>query len=58
MNDKDYNALMDLLNRKLDESKNLTKKEAINALNKAGILTKQGKFTKPYEKLEQLVVRT
>jgi len=55
MNDKDFKALMELAARKLEEAKTMSKKEAIQSLNKAGILTKKGKFTKPYGELEKLV---
>lgn len=47
---------MELATRKLEEAKTMSKKEAIQSLNKAGILTKKGKFTKPYTELEKLVV--
>ncbi|WP_257667302.1 hypothetical protein [Parapedobacter tibetensis] len=40
---------------KLEEAKVMFKKEAIQSLNSAGILTKKGKFTKPYAELEKLV---
>lgn len=56
MSDKDFKALMDLASKKLEEAKAMSKKEAIESLNKAGILTKKGKFTKHYTELEQLVV--
>lgn len=55
MNDKDIEILMELARKKLEEAKIMTKKEAILSLNKAGILTKSGKFTKPYAELEELV---
>jgi len=58
MNDKDFKVLMDLADEAVERSKKMTKKEAILSLNRAGILTKSGKFTKPYAELEQLVVRT
>jgi len=48
MSDKDIEVLTDLLKRKLEEVKTMTKKEAIASFNRAGILTKKGKFTKPY----------
>ncbi len=55
MSDKDFKALMDLASKKLEEAKVMSKKEAIQSLNKAGILTKKGKFTKPYAELEKFV---
>ena len=48
MSDKDIQVLMDLADTKLEEVKKMTKKEAILSLNRAGILTKKGKFTKNY----------
>lgn len=56
MSDKEYQALMELAARKLEEAKVMSKQQAILALNSAGILTKKGKFTKPYAELEKLVV--
>ncbi|WP_257667295.1 hypothetical protein [Parapedobacter tibetensis] len=55
MTDKDFKALMELAARKLEEAKTMSKKEAILSLNSAGILTKKGKFMKPYAELEKLV---
>ncbi len=46
---------MELAARKLEEAKTMSKKEAILSLNSAGILTKKGKFMKPYAELEKLV---
>ena len=54
MSDKDFQILMDLADTKLEEVKKMTKKEAILSLNRAGILTKKGKFTKNYAELEEL----
>jgi len=56
MSDKDFNALMELADRKLAEAKLMSKKEAIESLHSAGILTKKGKFTKNYTELEKLVI--
>ena len=53
MNDEDIKRIMDLLVRKHEEVKKMTKKEAIASLHAAGILTKNGKFSKPYAILEQ-----
>ena len=50
-------ALLELAKTNLEQAKTMTKKEAILSLNKAGILTKKGKFTRPYSELEQLVKR-
>ncbi len=57
MSDKQMEALLDLAKTRLEQAKTMTKKEAILSLNKAGILTKKGKFTHPYSELEQLVKR-
>jgi hypothetical protein len=57
MSDKDIAALMELAKTTLERAKTMTKKEAILSLNKAGILTKKGKFTRPYAGLEELVKR-
>lgn len=54
MSDKDIDKLMELADAKLEEVKKMSKKEAILSLNRAGILTKTGKFTKPYAELEEL----
>jgi hypothetical protein len=53
MSDKDIEMLIDLAKQKLAEAKLMTKKEAILSLNRAGILTKKGKFMKPYSVLEK-----
>ncbi|MCO5949243.1 MULTISPECIES: hypothetical protein [Mucilaginibacter] len=53
MSDKDFEKLMDIAKMQLEEVKKMTKKEAIASLHDAGILTKKGKFTKPYAILEQ-----
>jgi hypothetical protein len=54
MSDKDFQILMDLADAQLEEAKKMTKKESILSLNRAGILTKKGKFTKNYAELEEL----
>jgi len=54
MSDKDFQILMDLADAQIEEAKKMTKKEAILSLNRAGILTKKGKFTKNYAELEEL----
>ena len=56
MSDKDIALLMDLARIKLEEASRMSKKEAILSLNKAGILTKKGKSTKVYSKLEYSAV--
>jgi hypothetical protein len=57
MSDKDIAALLELAKTNLERAKTMTKKEAILSLNKAGILTKKGKFTRAYAELEELVNR-
>ena len=53
MSDKDIEMLINLAKIKLEEAEHMSKKEAILSLNKAGILTKKGKFMKAYSDLEQ-----
>jgi hypothetical protein len=57
MSDKDIAVLLELAKSKLERAKTMTKKEAIQSLNNAGILTKKGKFTRAYSELEELVNR-
>jgi hypothetical protein len=52
MSDKDYTKLMEIAQKSIEESKTMTKKEAIASLNRAGILTKKGEFTKNYPALK------
>ncbi|WP_192902012.1 hypothetical protein [Mucilaginibacter psychrotolerans] len=52
MSDKDIEMLIELAKVKLEEAEHMSKKEAILSLNKAGILTKKGKFVKAYSELE------
>lgn len=52
MSDKDYAKLMEIAQKSIEESKTMTKKEAIASLNRAGILTKKGEFTKNYPALK------
>jgi hypothetical protein len=51
MSDKDFEKLLEIAQENLEESKTMTKKEAIAALNRAGIVTKKGVFTKNYKDL-------
>jgi hypothetical protein len=53
MSDKDIKRLIDLAKKKLNEKR--TKKEALDSLISAGILTKNGNYTKPYRSLSRLV---
>lgn len=52
MSDKDFAKLMEIANERLEAAKNMSKKEAIASLNRAGILTKKGEFTKHYPALK------
>jgi hypothetical protein len=48
------NKLILIAEKAFEKAKTMTKKEAINSLNEAGIVTKKGKFKKAYAELEQL----
>lgn len=52
MSDKDFAKLMDIAQERIEAAKTMTKKEAISSLNRAGILTKKGKFTRHYKELK------
>lgn len=52
MSDKDFAKLMEIAQESIEAAKTMTKKEAIATLNRAGILTKKGEFTKPYKELK------
>lgn len=52
MSDKDFAKLMEIAKESIESSKTMTKKEAIASLNRAGILTKRGEFTKHYPALK------
>ena len=47
MSEKDFNKLMELVNRQLHQK--VTKEEALRSLVIAGILDVHGNLTKPYE---------
>lgn len=51
MSDKDFAKLIEIAKESIQASKNMSKKEAIDSLNRAGILTKKGEFTKNYPAL-------
>jgi hypothetical protein len=53
MSERDIKKLIDLAKKKLNETR--TKKEALDSLISAGILTKNGNYTKPYRSLSRLV---
>lgn len=52
MSDKDFAKLMDIAQERIEAAKTMTKKEAIASLNRAGILTKKGEFTRHYKELK------
>jgi TnpA family transposase len=52
MSDKDFSKLMEIAKERREVVKTMTKKEAIASLNRAGILTKKGEFTKHYPALK------
>lgn len=52
MSDKDFAKLMEIAKESIEAAKTMTKKEAIASLNRAGILTKKGEFTKNYPALK------
>ncbi len=53
MSNKDFDRLMDIAQKSIEEAKAMTKKEAIATLNRAGIVTKKGAFTKNYKVLKE-----
>jgi hypothetical protein len=53
MSEKDIKKLIDLAKTKLKEKR--TKKEALASLVSAGIMTKKGNYTKPYQDLARAV---
>jgi hypothetical protein len=52
MSDKDFQKLMEIADNQLEAVKSMNKKEAIATLNRAGILTKKGEFTRDYKGLK------
>lgn len=50
MSERDYNALMELAERKLKEK--VSVEEALQSFIRAGILDENGNYTKPYECLK------
>ena len=55
MSEKDYQRLMDILAKSLEEAKHYTKEEALADLIRAGHLDKDGNFTEPYKHLATVV---
>jgi hypothetical protein len=55
MSDKDIAKLVEIAENAIERARTMTKKEAINSLNEAGIVTKKGKFKKAYTELEEVV---
>ncbi len=51
MNDRDFAKLMEIAKKRIEAVKTMTKKEAIASLNRAGIVTKKGEYTRNYKKL-------
>ncbi len=52
MSDKDFAKLMEIAQKSIEEAKTMSKKDAIATLNRAGIVTKKGEFTKNYKELK------
>ena len=52
MSNTDFDRLMEIAQESIEEAKTMTKKEAIATLNRAGIVTKKGVFTKNYKALK------
>ena len=52
MSDKDFDKLMEIAKDRIEAVKTMTKKEAIEFLNRAGIVTKKGEFTRNYKELK------
>lgn len=46
---------MEIAENAIKKARNMSKQQAIDSLNEAGILTKKGKFKKAYAGLEQIV---
>lgn len=55
MSEKDYQRLMDLAAKGLEEARKMTKEEALAVLIRAGHLDKDGNFTEPYKHLATVV---
>ncbi|MBS1659994.1 MAG: hypothetical protein JST68_02975, partial [Bacteroidetes bacterium] len=51
MTDKDYNRLLEMAKRHLEEARHHTKEQALEALMRAGILDENGNHTPPYAHL-------
>jgi hypothetical protein len=57
MSEKDLKLINDLAKKELERVGGMTKEEARHKLVDAGILNKNGKYTKPYKNLERAVTR-
>ena len=55
MTDKEYQWMMDVANKSLEEAKHATKEEALADLMRCGLLDKDGNFTEPYKHLGMVV---
>lgn len=53
MSDKDFAKLMEIAQKSIEETRTMTKKDAIASLNRAGIVTKKGDFNRHYKKLKE-----
>jgi hypothetical protein len=52
MSDRDFDKLMEIAKERIEAAKTMTKKEAIASLNRAGIVTKKGEYTRNYKGLK------
>lgn len=52
MSQKEFDRLMMIAQESIEAAKAMSKKEAIATLNRAGIVTKKGEFTKNYKELK------
>jgi len=57
MSEKDLKLINDLAKKELERVGTMTKEEARRKLVDAGILNKNGKYTKHYKNLERAVTR-
>lgn len=55
MKQASIDKLIELSKEELEKSKTRTKEESLNTLVQAGIMTKKGKFTKPYKELSKII---
>ena len=55
MTDKEYERMMDVAYKSLEEAKRMTKEEALAHLMRCGHLDKDGNFTEPYKHLATVI---